>query len=160
MSCWSAFTGGYVFTLGQQFRDADGPLGRVGLVGTVAVATLIAGLYFWKPIASVGLLALYGLLVSVPVNPVYRGLAPLDQQPLVDEMRGGGRRRRLVGLALHQRRRHHRAHGPGGRAAQRGQPLPRRRRLAHARPHRDLRGDLEPLLAHRVGLRCPARPPR
>ncbi len=82
-----AFTSGYVFTLGQQFRDADGPLGRVGLVGTVAIATLIAGLYFWKPIASVGLLALYGLLVSVPVNPVYRGLAPLDQQPLVDEMR-------------------------------------------------------------------------
>jgi hypothetical protein len=35
---------------------------------------------------SVGLLALYGLCVSVPVNPVYQGLDPLEQQPLLDDL--------------------------------------------------------------------------
>jgi len=81
-----AVTAGYVLTLGQRFRDLGGPIGRVGVAATVLVAVVIAGTYFWKPLLSVALLAAYGIAVSLPVNPVYQGLAPLEQQPLVGDL--------------------------------------------------------------------------
>jgi hypothetical protein len=79
-------TVGYVVTLGQHLRDLGAPLGIKSVAGAVLVAAVVAGLFFWRPLASLVVLAAFGLFVSVPVNPLYRGLDPLHQQPLVDDL--------------------------------------------------------------------------
>lgn len=80
-------TAGAVLTLGQRFQDVDAPFGKIGLVATVAVAAVVAGLYFWRPMVAVLALTVFGLAISLPVNPLYRGLAPLRPEPLVEELR-------------------------------------------------------------------------
>lgn len=76
-------SGGYVLTLGQQLRDAGAGIGMTSVALSVLAAVVVAGLYFWRPLVGMCALVVVGLVLSVPVNPLFRGAAPLEPQDLV-----------------------------------------------------------------------------
>lgn len=74
--------GGYVLTLGSQLRETGAPVGRDSILVAIAAAALVVGSYFWKPLVGLGALAVCGLVVSVPVNPLTNGLDGITEAPL------------------------------------------------------------------------------
>lgn len=64
-----------VLGLAQDFRAADAPVGNKMIAVALLVAIGATSLYFWRPLISVGLIAAFGLLVSLPVNPLVNGLS-------------------------------------------------------------------------------------
>jgi hypothetical protein len=76
--------GGYVLKMGQQYRDAGGGLGTASLAVTVLAAVVVSGLFAWRPTVGAAALVLVGLVLSVPVNPLYRGDDPLRPRQVLD----------------------------------------------------------------------------
>ena len=61
--------------LAQDFRSVNAAAGSRLIAIAVIAAIASASLYFWRPLVSVGMLALFGLMVSVPVNPLVSGIS-------------------------------------------------------------------------------------
>ena len=61
--------------LAQDFRSVNAAAGSRLIAIAVIAAIASASLYFWRPLVSVGMLALFGLIVSVPVNPLVSGIS-------------------------------------------------------------------------------------
>jgi hypothetical protein len=80
-------TGGYVLTLGQQLRDLGAGIGTTSLAISVFAGVVVAGLYFWQPLVGTAALVAVGLVLSVPVNPMFRGSEPLEPRELIDTIR-------------------------------------------------------------------------
>lgn len=76
-----------VLTLGTKFRSAGAPVGRIGLLITVTTIGVTALAYFWRPMVAVALLAAIGLAMSLPANPLTRGLDPLTTSTFVTDTR-------------------------------------------------------------------------
>ncbi len=76
-----------VKTLGDQYVDAGAPFGTKAVLFTVALVAVPAALYFWRPLLSVGVLAVIGLSMSVTVNPLTKGLGPLVDNQFVTDVR-------------------------------------------------------------------------
>jgi hypothetical protein len=67
----------YVWSLGSSFQSHGAPVSGAAKVLTVLLFALPAVLYFWRPIVSLIALSLIGLAISLPANPLVRGLDPL-----------------------------------------------------------------------------------
>jgi len=76
-----------VFGLAQDFRAADAPVGNKMIAVALLVAVSTAALYFWRPLVSVVLLAAFGLLVALPVNPLVNGLSQTRDSAVVSKAR-------------------------------------------------------------------------
>jgi hypothetical protein len=72
-----------VMGLAQDFRAADAPVGNKMIAVALLVAVSTAALYFWRPLVSVVLLAAFGLLVALPVNPLINGLSQTRDSAVV-----------------------------------------------------------------------------
>lgn len=89
---------GYVWSLGSRFMETGAPVVRRDTLLIVAIASLVIGLYFWRPLIGVTLLAVVGVVVSVPANPLTTGLDTITKSPLtlavqrIDREEGSGSR--------------------------------------------------------------------
>ena len=77
----------YVWSLGTLFREGGAPVTPKAAAFTVLLFVIPAALWFWKPLASMSALAIIGLAVSVPANPLVRGLDPLTSSPFATMVR-------------------------------------------------------------------------
>jgi len=82
-----AGTAAGVFGLAQDFRAADAPVGNKMIAVALLVAVSTAALYFWRPLVSVVLLAAFGLLLALPVNPLVNGLSQTRDSAVVSKAR-------------------------------------------------------------------------
>jgi len=76
-----------VIGLAQDFRSVHAAAGSRLIAIAVLAAVASAALYFWRPLVSVGLLALFGLMVAVPVNPLVRGISQTRDSLVVSTVR-------------------------------------------------------------------------
>lgn len=76
-----------VIGLAQDFRAADAPVGNKMIAVAVLAAVGIGALYFWRPFVSVCVLAAFGLLVSLPANPLVDGLSQTRDSAVVSMAR-------------------------------------------------------------------------
>jgi hypothetical protein len=83
----AAGTAAGVFGLAQDFRAADAPVGNKMIAVALLVAVSTAAMYFWRPLVSVVLLAAFGLLVALPVNPLVNGLSQTRDSAVVSKAR-------------------------------------------------------------------------
>ena len=73
--------------LAQDFRSVNAAAGSRLIAIAVIAAVASAALYFWRPLVSVGVLALFGLMVSVPVNPLVIGISQTRDSLVVSTVR-------------------------------------------------------------------------
>ena len=73
--------------LAQDFRSVNAAAGSRLIAIAVIAAVASAALYFWRPLVSVGVLALFGLMVSVPVNPLVSGISQARDALVVTTVR-------------------------------------------------------------------------
>ena len=73
---------GYVWALGSRFIAADAPVGRRSIVAAMVGASVVIALYFWRPLLGAVGLAVAGVVVSLPVNPLTTGLDTISDAPL------------------------------------------------------------------------------
>ena len=78
-----AATAAGVIGLAQEFRSVSAAVGNKLIVVSVLIAVATAALYFWRPLLSVCALAAFGLLVSLPVNPLVNGLSQTRESAVV-----------------------------------------------------------------------------
>jgi hypothetical protein len=78
-----AATAAGVMGLAQEFRSVTTAVGNKMIAVAVLVAVVTAALYFWRPLLSVCVLAAFGLLVSLPVNPLVNGLSQTRESAVV-----------------------------------------------------------------------------
>ena len=64
-----------VIGLAQDFRAVSAAVGNKAIVVALLVAVVSAAVYFWRPLASVALLAAFGLMVSLSVHPLVHGMS-------------------------------------------------------------------------------------
>ena len=89
-------TAAYVHMLGKVLQGSGAPLGGRGLWLTVAVAAVVTAAFVWQPMWTLAVVVVAGAAVSLPVNPLQRGLDVLTDHELaeavlrVDEVRAGG----------------------------------------------------------------------
>ena len=76
-----------VIGLAQDFRSVNAAAGSRLIAIAVIAAVASAALYFWRPLVSVGVLALFGLMVSVPVNPLVSGISQARDSLVVTTVR-------------------------------------------------------------------------
>jgi len=76
-----------VIGLAQDFRSVNAAVGSRLIAIAVIAAVASAALYFWRPLVSVGVLALFGLMVSVPVNPLVSGISQTRDSLVVSTVR-------------------------------------------------------------------------
>ena len=76
-----------VIGLAQDFRSVHAAMGSRLIAVAVIAAVASAALYFWRPLVSVGVLALFGLMVSVPVNPLVIGISQTRDSLVVSTVR-------------------------------------------------------------------------
>jgi hypothetical protein len=76
-----------VMGLAQDFRAVDAPVGNRMIAVALLAAVSTAALYFWRPLVSVVLLAAFGLLVALPVNPLINGLSQTRDSAVVSTAR-------------------------------------------------------------------------
>ncbi len=77
----------YVWSLGTLFREGGAPVTPKAAAFTVLLFVIPAALWFWKPLVSMSALAVIGLAVSLPANPLVRGLDPLTSSPFATMVR-------------------------------------------------------------------------
>jgi hypothetical protein len=78
----------YVWSLGGVFQSQGAPVSGAAKAFTVLLFVVPAALYFWRPLVSLIALAVIGLAISLPANPLVRGLDPLTSSPFAHEVRG------------------------------------------------------------------------
>jgi len=76
-----------VIGLAQDFRAADAPVGNKMIAVALLAAVGVASLYFWRPFVSVCLIATFGLVVSLPANPLVNGLSQTRDSAVVSMAR-------------------------------------------------------------------------
>ena len=76
------FATGYVLALGSRFIAADAPVGRRAILAAMVGVSVVVGLYFWRPLLGALGLAVAGVVVSLPVNPLTTGLDTITDAPL------------------------------------------------------------------------------
>ena len=76
-----------VIGLAQDFRSVHAAMGSRLIAVAVIAAVASAALYFWRPLVSVGVIALFGLMVSVPVNPLVNGISQARDSLVVSKVR-------------------------------------------------------------------------
>ena len=84
---YTALTILYVLSLARDLRIAGAPLRLLEVIAVVMVAGAVAATFLWRPLVSVVLLAGFGIITAFPVNPLYRGLAPLRDPELAAQLR-------------------------------------------------------------------------
>jgi hypothetical protein len=72
-----------VVGLARDFQSATDAVGNKMILGALVVAVAAGGVYFWRPVASIAGLAVFGLLVSLPVNPLVNGMSQTLESALV-----------------------------------------------------------------------------
>lgn len=77
----------YVWSLGGAFQSQGAPVSSAAKAFTVLLFVVPAALYFWRPLVSLIALAIIGLAISLPANPLVRGLDPLISSPFAHEVR-------------------------------------------------------------------------
>lgn len=73
---------GYVLNLATEFHQSGAPVGRRATLLALVGVCLVVGLFFFRPLFGLGALAVCGLAVSLPVNPLNHGLGTLTDAPL------------------------------------------------------------------------------
>ena len=76
-----------VIGLAQDFRSVHAAMGSRLIAVAVIAAVASAALYLWRPLVSVGVIALFGLMVSVPVNPLVNGISQARDSLVVSKVR-------------------------------------------------------------------------
>jgi len=76
-----------VIGLAQDFRAVDAPVGNKMIAVALLAAVGIGALYFWRPFVSVCLIAAFGLVVSLPANPLVNGLSQTRDSAVVSMAR-------------------------------------------------------------------------
>jgi hypothetical protein len=69
--------------LARDFQSATDAVGNKMILVALAVAVAAAGVYFWRPVASIAGLAAFGLLVSLSVNPLVDGMSQTRESSIV-----------------------------------------------------------------------------
>jgi hypothetical protein len=69
--------------LARDFQSATDAVGNKMILVALAVAVAAAGVYFWRPVASIAGLAAFGLLVSLSVNPLVNGMSQTRESAVV-----------------------------------------------------------------------------
>ena len=79
--------GGFgILWFGLHERNAGLPISRSAIAVALLLFLLPSVLLFWKPLVSLMLLALIGVVLSIPANPLVRGLGPLTNSQLTREV--------------------------------------------------------------------------
>ena len=79
--------GGFgILWFGLHERNAGLPISRSAIAVALFLFLLPAVLLFWKPLPSLMLLVLIGVALSIPANPLMRGLGPLTNSQLTREV--------------------------------------------------------------------------
>jgi len=69
--------------LARDFQSATDAVGNKMILVALVVAVAAAGVYFWRPVASIAGLAAFGLLVSLSVNPLVDGMSQTRESSIV-----------------------------------------------------------------------------
>ncbi len=76
-----------VLGLADAFQSVNAPVGARLTVLAVILAIVPSVMYFWKPKVAVTILAVFGLVASLSVNPLIHGLSQTRHSAFVDEVR-------------------------------------------------------------------------
>lgn len=76
-----------VIGLARDFQSATDAVGNKMILGALVVAVAASAVYFWRPVSSIAGLAAFGLLVSLPVNPLVNGMSQTRQSAVVSTAR-------------------------------------------------------------------------
>ena len=82
-----AVGGAGILWLGAQWRREGMPIDRSTIAMVLFVFLVPSALLFWKPFLALVALAVIGIAVSVPANPLTHGLGPLVSSDLVREVK-------------------------------------------------------------------------
>ena len=82
-----AVGGAGILWLGAQWRREGLPIDRSTIVIVLFVFLVPSALLFWKPFLALVALAVIGIAISVPANPLTHGLGPLVSSDLVREVK-------------------------------------------------------------------------
>jgi len=75
-----------VITVLQQVHEAGSPLSWRGALIALLAAFTCSAAYFWRPFLAVLGLVLFGLTVSLPANPLVRGVSQVTDSELASEV--------------------------------------------------------------------------
>lgn len=78
----AVIAGGYVLGLASQFQHSGAPVGRNTTAAALLAVCVVVGLFFLRPLFGLAALAVCGLAVALPVNPLNHGLGTLTDAPL------------------------------------------------------------------------------